>query len=249
MSQRFHALRSDTQACASARLPVESVAVAKTKRVVVVGTGDFARIARFYLEHDSSHPVVAHALSAALLDAGQFLGLPLVAFEELPALYPPDDHLLMIGIAYSRLNRNRREVFEAAKGMGYEMVTYVCSKAITWPDLDAGEGTFIFEANVIQPYVRIGKDTVLWSGNHIGHDSTIGDHIFIASHVVVSGNCRIGDNTFVGVNATIRDGMNIGENCVIGAGALVLDHVPDCSVLRGMATPPLPIESKNLSKI
>jgi sugar O-acyltransferase (sialic acid O-acetyltransferase NeuD family) len=223
--------------------------VTKAKRVVVVGTGDFARIARYYLEHDSPHPVVAHALSSALLDAREFLGLPLLAFEELPSAYPPDDHQLLIGIAYSRLNRNRREMFEAARAMGYEMVTYVCSKAVTWPDLDAGEGSFIFEANVIQPYVHIGRDTVLWSGNHIGHDSTIGNHIFIASHVVVSGNCRIGDNTFVGVNATIRDGMTIGQNCVIGAGALVLDHVADGSVLRGTATEPLPIDSGKLSKI
>jgi sugar O-acyltransferase (sialic acid O-acetyltransferase NeuD family) len=219
------------------------------KPVVVVGTGDFARIARYYLENDSAHGVVAHSLSASLLEAKEYLGLPLVAFEDLPRAYPPDGHLLLIGIAYSRLNRNRREMFEAAKRMGYEMVTYVCSKAITWPDLSVGEGSFIFEANVIQPYVRIGSDTVLWSGNHIGHDSTIGDHIFIASHVVVSGNCRVGDNTFIGVNATIRDGMSIGTNCVIGAGTLVLDHVSDGSVLRGAATEPLPIESGKLSKI
>ncbi|HEX7678432.1 MAG TPA: transferase, partial [Thermoanaerobaculia bacterium] len=53
------------------------------KPVVVVGVGDFARIARYYLEHDSEHPVVAHALSAALLETNEFIGLPLVAFEEL----------------------------------------------------------------------------------------------------------------------------------------------------------------------
>jgi sugar O-acyltransferase (sialic acid O-acetyltransferase NeuD family) len=221
----------------------------KNKPVVIVGTGDFARVARYYLEHDSEHPVVAHSLSASLLEAKEFLALPLAAFEELPSLYPPDDHLLLIGIAYSRLNRNRRQMFEAAKAMGYEMVTYVCSKAITWPDLDVGEGSFVFEANVIQPYVRIGKDTVLWSGNHIGHDSTLGDHIFLASHIVLSGNCRVGDNTFIGVNATIRDGMSIGADCVIGAGTLVLDHVPDGSVLRGTPAMPLPIDSGKLSKI
>src|SRR5207248_354027 len=65
---------------------------AEKKPVVVIGTGDFARIARYYIEHDSEHPVVAHALSASLLDANDFLGLPLVAFEELSQRYPPDDH-------------------------------------------------------------------------------------------------------------------------------------------------------------
>ena len=223
--------------------------MSQTKAVVVVGIGDFARIARYYIENDSEHRVVAHAVSASMLTEKEFHGLPLVSFEDLPRTHPPSEHLLQIGIAYSRINLNRRQMFEAGQAMGYDFLTYVCSKAITWPDLSVGAGSFVFEANVIQPFVKIGSDTVLWSGNHIGHDSTIGNHVFIASHVVVSGNCRVGDNTFIGVNATLRDGITIGANCVIGAGTLVLADVPDGSVLRGTATTPLPIESSKLSKI
>jgi sugar O-acyltransferase (sialic acid O-acetyltransferase NeuD family) len=217
--------------------------------VVIIGIGDFGRIARFYLDNDSPHRVVAHAVSADLLDRTEFLGLPVVALDDLPRTHPPDQFDVQLGIAYSRVNRNRREMFETAKRLGYRVMTYVCSKAITWPDLDAGEGAFIFEANVIQPYVHIGSNTVLWSGNHIGHDSTIGDHVFIASHVVVSGNCRVGDNTFIGVNATLRDGITIGANCVIGAGTLVLGDVPDGTILKGTASVPLPIDSASLHKI
>jgi sugar O-acyltransferase (sialic acid O-acetyltransferase NeuD family) len=217
--------------------------------VVIIGIGDFGRIARFYLEHDAKHRVVAHAVSAALLDRDEFLGLPVVALDDLPRTHPPAEFDVQIGIAYSRVNRNRQEMFETAKRLGYRVITYVCSKAITWNDLDAGEGAFIFEANVIQPYVKIGRNTVLWSGNHIGHDSTIGDHVFIASHVVVSGNCRVGNNTFIGVNATLRDGIAIGANCVIGAGTLILNDVPDGTIIKGAASSPLPIDSASLHKI
>lgn len=219
------------------------------KPVVVIGVGDFGRIARFYLEHDSAHRVVAHAVSADLRDADEFLGLPVHALDDLPRTHPPDEYDVQIGIAYSRVNANRRAMFETAKRLGYTVIKYVCSKAITWPDLTVGEGAFIFEANVIQPYVKIGRDTVLWSGNHIGHDSTIGDHVFIASHVVVSGNCHVGDNTFIGVNATLRDGITIGANCVIGAGTLVLGDVPDGTILKGTASVPLGIDSASLHKI
>lgn len=217
--------------------------------LVIIGIGDFGRIARFYLEQDSQHRVVAHAVSAGLREHDQFLGLPLVALEDLPRTHPPEEFDVQIGIAYSRVNRNRQEMFETAKSLGYRAVTYVCSKAITWNDLDAGEGAFIFEANVIQPYVRIGRNTVLWSGNHIGHDSTIGDHVFIASHVVVSGNCRVGNNTFIGVNATLRDGVTIGANCVIGAGTLILNDVPDGTIVKGAPSAALPIDSASLHKI
>ena len=170
-------------------------------------------------------------------------------FEEITEQYPPDEFGLFVAVAYSRVNRNRREIFETARALGYRMVGYVCSKATTWPDLKIGEGGFVFENNVIQPYVEIGENTVLWSGNHIGHDSRIGSHVFIASHAVVSGNCRIGDGTFIGVNATLRDGISVGAQCVIGAGALVLRDVPDGSVLRATATPIADIASTELKRI
>src|SRR5688572_26816870 len=59
---------------ASPRLPAlrlhhpGSEGIAMTaKPVVIIGIGDFGRIARFYLEYDSPHRVVAHAVSAAML--------------------------------------------------------------------------------------------------------------------------------------------------------------------------------------
>jgi sugar O-acyltransferase (sialic acid O-acetyltransferase NeuD family) len=219
------------------------------KKIVIFGTGDFARIAHYYLEHDSPHEVVAHALSSELITERTFLDVPVVPFEQITELYPPARFSLFIGVAYSKVNQNRRDVFASAKQLGYDVASYVCTKATTWPDLDIGEGTFIFENNVVQPYVKIGSNTVLWSGNHIGHDSILGDHIFIASHVVISGNCRVGDNTFIGVNATVRDGITIGRSCVIGAGALVMKNVADGAVLKATATEPAAIRSSDLRKI
>jgi sugar O-acyltransferase (sialic acid O-acetyltransferase NeuD family) len=217
--------------------------------VVVFGLGDFARMVDFYFRHDSDLRVVAHTVSASALTAREFLGVPVVPFEEITDRYPPADVDLFVAIAYSRVNRNRREIFTQARGLGYRMVSYVCSKTTTWPGLVIGEGSFVFENNVLQPYVEIGENTVLWSGNHIGHDSRIGSHVFLASHVVVSGNCRIGDGTFIGVNATLRDGVAVGSECVIGAGTLVLRDVPDGSVLRGTPTPVADVASEDLRRI
>jgi sugar O-acyltransferase (sialic acid O-acetyltransferase NeuD family) len=217
--------------------------------VVVFGLGDFARLANYYFRHDSPHRVVAHTVTSAALTSREFMGLPVVPFEELSDHYSPDTVDLFIAVGYSRVNRNRREIFTSARGRGYRMVTYVCSKATTWPDLHVGEGSFVFENNVIQPYVEIGENTVLWSGNHIGHDSRIGSHVFLASHVVVSGNCRIGDGTFIGVNATLRDGISVGAECVVGAGTLVLGDVPDHAVLKGAATPISGLASPRLRRI
>jgi sugar O-acyltransferase (sialic acid O-acetyltransferase NeuD family) len=219
------------------------------RRLVIFGVGDFGRIARYYLDADSPHEVVAFTASESQLEGDSFMGLPTVPFEEVETRYPPGEFQMFVAVAYSRVNRNRREIFEKAKALGYSMQTYVCSRATTWPDLTIGEGSFVFENNVIQPFVRVGSNTVLWSGNHIGHDSVVGDHVFIASHVVVSGNCRIGDNTFIGVNATLRDGITVGESCVIGAGVVLLKDAPSGSVYKAVGGEPSRITSGELRKI
>jgi sugar O-acyltransferase (sialic acid O-acetyltransferase NeuD family) len=219
------------------------------KRMIIFGLGDFARIAHFYFRHDSDWEVVAYSVTEEFRKEDRFMGVPVVPFEKLTSSHPPGEFAVFVGVAYSRINKARTEIFEKVRRLGYSTPAYVCSRATTWPDLDVGEGSFIFENNVIQPFVKIGSNTVLWSGNHIGHDSILGNNIFIASHVVISGNCRVGDNTFIGVNATVRDGITIGRECVIGAGALILKDAPDGAVYKGAATQPAEVTSEQLRKI
>jgi sugar O-acyltransferase (sialic acid O-acetyltransferase NeuD family) len=209
------------------------------KPVVIFGVGDFARIAHVYLTNDSPHEVAAFTVHEKYLPDGDLLGTPVVPFEKLFESHPPSDFTLLVAIGFSGVNRARRGVYEECKSLGYEFVTYVSSAAHLVADVEIGENTFVFEANVIQPFVRIGNDVVLWSGNHIGHDSTIGDHCFIASHVVVSGNVTIGESCFVGVNATFRDGVTVAPDCVIGAGALIMKDTEPGGVYAVRGTQPL----------
>jgi sugar O-acyltransferase (sialic acid O-acetyltransferase NeuD family) len=206
--------------------------------VVVFGTGDFARIAAVYLREDSEHDVVAFAVDDQYRDVDELLGLPVVPAEGLAESHPPDRYAALVAVGFSRVNRARAAVYDRMKGLGYELITYVHSSVRRFPETELGDNCFVFEENVLQPFVRIGNDVVLWSGNHIGHDSRIGDHTFIASHVVVSGNCTIGARCFIGVNATFRDGLTVGDDVVVGAGALLLRDAEAGSVYPGTATQP-----------
>jgi sugar O-acyltransferase (sialic acid O-acetyltransferase NeuD family) len=206
--------------------------------VVIFGAGDFARIAEVYLREDSPHEVVAFTVNRDYLESDELSGLPVVPFEELEQTHPPAEFAMLVAAGFSGVNRVRTDIFNQCKERGYELISYVCSKAIHYGgELEVGENTFVFEANVIQPGVTIGKNVVLWSGNHIGHDSTIEDHCFIASHAVVSGNVTIGHSCFVGVNATFRDGVTVAPRCVIGAGALIMKDTQEGEVyaVRGTA--------------
>jgi sugar O-acyltransferase (sialic acid O-acetyltransferase NeuD family) len=198
--------------------------------VIIFGAGDYARIAAAYLEKDSEHNVLGFTVDGKYLDRTELLGKPVMEFEKVIETHPPDRVRLLVAIGFSGLNQHRRSVYERCKELGYEFVTYINSRAYQWGNLKVGENTFIFEANVLQPFVTIGDNCVLWSGNHIGHDSTIADHCFIASHVVISGNCSIGHSCFIGVNATFRDGVKVAPRCLIGAGAVILKDTEEGDV-------------------
>jgi sugar O-acyltransferase (sialic acid O-acetyltransferase NeuD family) len=215
--------------------------------VVVFGLGDFARIARVYFEADSPHRVAAFTASERYLKGDEFEGLPVSAFETLTETHPPDRYAMFVAIGFSGVNSVRRSVYEECKARGYELISFVSSKASCWDGLVLGDNCFVFEDNVIQPNVRIGNDVILWSGNHIGHDSTIEDHVFIASHAVVSGNVTIGNSSFVGVNATFRDGITVAPKCVIGAAAVIMKDTVEGGVYSVRGTEPIEKKSWDLS--
>lgn len=202
------------------------------KKLIIFGTGDIAELAQFYFDNDSEYKVVAFTVDQAYLKSKFLNGLPVIAFETLHQDFAPSDYTLFIALSYSELNKLRKEKYLQAKSMGYQIASYVSSKASIF-NTTVGENCFILEDNTIQPFVTIGDNVTLWSGNHIGHHSVIGDHTFIASQVVISGGVNVGDRCFIGVNATLRDHISIGDECVIGAGVLLLSDAESKGVYLG----------------
>ena len=219
------------------------------KKIIIFGTSGFAEVAHFYFTNDSNYDVVAFTANKKFITKSKLFGLPVIPFEDLEKNYPPEEYDMFIAIVYTNVNKVREQIYNQAKSKGYDLVSYVNSKATFWGDLKIGENCFILENNVIQPFVKIGNDVIIWSGNHIGHHSVIEDHCFLASHVVISGNVTVGKYSFLGVNSTLRDGIKIGKECVIGAGAVILKNTKDKEVYTPIASKLLPISSDKLKHI
>lgn len=219
------------------------------KDLVIFGTGEIAAVADFYFTRDAGRRVCAFTVDAAFLTADAFQGRPVVPFEEVPELYPPDRFDLFVAVGYGGLNATRAGRVEAGRRLGYTLPSYVSRRAITFDDLSHGDNCLILENNVIQPFATLGSNVTLWSGNHIGHHARIGDDVFVASHAVVSGGVSVGRACFLGVNATIRDHVTIGERCVLGAGALVLEDLPAGSVVAPRASEVSRVPSYRLRRI
>jgi sugar O-acyltransferase (sialic acid O-acetyltransferase NeuD family) len=205
---------------------------AKERKLVIVGDSAFAEVACEYFSLDSQYEVAGFAVERAYLTRDIMLERPVVALEDVAARFPPSNHDVYVAIVYSQLNRLRTRLLQLTKNAGYHPISYVSPQAFVWNNVHMGQHCFIFEHNVVQPFVTLGDNVVLWSGNHIGHHSRVGDNVFISSHVAISGFCEIGANTFLGVNACVANNVTIGKDCWIGPGVVVSKDVEDGRILR-----------------
>jgi sugar O-acyltransferase (sialic acid O-acetyltransferase NeuD family) len=223
--------------------------MSKTRKLVIVGDSAFAQIAYEYFTWDSEYEVAGFSVEAPFLKQSELCGLPLVPFETLEHYFPPADHDVYAAVVYTQLNRLRARLSGTAKQKGYKLASYVSSKAFVWRNVRIGEHCFIFENNVVQPFVCLGNDVVLWSGNHIGHHSSIGDHCFVSSHVVVSGFVEVGKYCFLGVNTTLVNNIKIADDCWIGPAVVLTRDTKAGSLYKPVKAELSPISTYSYFKV
>ncbi|MGX9134401.1 acetyltransferase [Rummeliibacillus sp. JY-2-4R] len=203
------------------------------EKLIIVGAGELAEIAYEYFTYDSPYEIVAFTADKEYINRDKLYDLPVVPFGEVHLIYPATKYKAFVAIPYTNFNRLRMRFYYETKNKGYELVSYISSKAFVWKNVTIGENCFIFENNVLQHHVTVGNNVILWSGNHIGHRSIIKDNCFISSHAVIAGNCEIGENCFIGINSTFNDEITVGKDCFISSGALVIKNTEEGKIYKG----------------
>ena len=201
--------------------------MAEQKPVIIFGIGDVAEIVDFYFREDNAYNVAAFATSTnhyAQSGIREWLGRPVVSFDEVEKKYPPENYDMFVAVGYRDLNQFRAQIIKQAKDKGYDLVSYICSKATHWHDSVIGQNVLILENTLIQPFVTLQDGVFIGRGNSIGHHSLISSGAFIANHVVLCGQNKIGERSFIGSNATISDGINIAEDNMVGAHGFIKTH-------------------------
>jgi sugar O-acyltransferase (sialic acid O-acetyltransferase NeuD family) len=203
-------------------------------QVIIFGIKDLAELAYFYLKNDSKHDVVGFSVNKAYLPENRkYIGLPVFAFEEIENELPPAEHSFFAPMTHKGMNKDRERIYNEIKKKGYDLISYISSRATVFDNLVVGENCFILEDNTIQPFVTIGSNTILWSGNHIGHHTKIGSHVFITSQVVISGNCVIEPNCFIGINSALKENTVLGEATFVAMSTSITKNTEPYSVYSG----------------
>lgn len=191
------------------------------KRIVIFGVGALAKLAYFYFTHDQAYDIVAFSVHRQHLQTPLFLGLPVVAFEDLEHVYPPAGYGMFVAIGYKTM-RLRSRLYQAATDKGYRCVNYISQNAILYDHIELGDNNFIMPHVHLEPFVKIGHNNIFWSDSLVCHESTIGNHNFIAAKVQIGGLCTVGDLCFIGFDATLIQQVTLADESLIGAKSLIL---------------------------
>ena len=108
------------------------------KKVIIFGTGQFAKIIHQYLANDSDIEVVAFTANESYIKDDSFCGLPVVPFEKVESSYPSNEYQMFVAVGYSNLNKKRAGIFEQAKSKGYKLVSYIHPSVVVVGDFEFG---------------------------------------------------------------------------------------------------------------
>ena len=197
--------------------------------IYIFGTKETADMAGHYFETDSDQYIVKGFIEDNPLESN-FRNKPVISYEEAKKVLPPSEIDIFVPIIKNIL---RSEISARVKKDGYNLPSYISSKAIIWDKNAIGDNCFIQEFNNIQLGTKVGNNCIFWAGNHIGHHGNIGNNVFFTSHVVLSGKCEVEDFCYFGVNATIKDGLKISQGTMLGMGCSQTKNTEEWSLYLG----------------
>ncbi|MGZ6240242.1 MAG: hypothetical protein ACXWMF_10425, partial [Syntrophales bacterium] len=186
------------------------------KKTIIYGNGEYAHQVHQKLAEEEILDIVAFTADRQFMREDTFRGLPLVAFEDVDKMYPPDEFGMLVVIAFSMM-RNREIMFAKAKKRGYRLENFIASRAIIHNDLDIGENNIIHGGVYLGPFGRLGDNNVIRPNTYIGHGFKIHSHNYIAPGCNIGGECEIKGLSFIGIGSTVVDSTTIERETFIGA--------------------------------
>ena len=137
------------------------------KKVIIYGAG--AQTRQFLSEVDrwGGPEFAALTVDREYLLDDRLFGLPVVAYDELGLLYPPEQFDMLV-IGTPGRPKLREKMYLKAKEDGYSLINYIS------PDVYIGEKTVMGDNNIICSGTEIGYGGQLGSGNLIRQHVYIG---------------------------------------------------------------------------
>jgi len=191
------------------------------KPVIIWGTGGIAEELLLLIKEDNSRQIVAFCASREFCTENTFLGLPLIADDDLDRVYPPSECDIILTVGFKSMSEFRQYKFKDLKSRGYHIQNYIHKSAIVQESSVLGEGNIIMQGVVIGTKCRIGNSNIMLMGCNISHDIVIGNFCYFAPGVTLGGFVKSEDRCFFGLNSTIYPYVRLSWATLVGAGAII----------------------------
>jgi len=198
------------------------------KSTIIYGNGSMAKVLYSYMKHD--YNIVGFCVDKCCIKDDKFMGLPLVAFEEVEKTFLPKDCQMINSIGFVQMNELRKNRSLVAKSKGYELISYIDKSVKLHDDVEVGENCIILDLVSIHPGTKINAGTFISSNVSIGHDCNIGEYNWINSGVSIAGYADIGECGFWGVNSSCGNNVKIGSHNYISANTFISRKTNDNEV-------------------
>jgi sugar O-acyltransferase (sialic acid O-acetyltransferase NeuD family) len=207
-----------------------------TKRLILLGGGDFAREVIWLISELGDTPDWDFGgllddnpeRAASILISNSFEHRVLgKIFDYVPE--PRDRFVCAIGDPKSKLTVTNR-----IAGRGGQFVNLIHPTAAIGPGCVLGSGIIVCRYAVITTNVVIGDHVHINLAATCGHDAVIGGGCTLSAHCDVTGHAVLERGVFLGSHASVTPGVRVGEFAIVGAGSVAFRNVPPRQTILGV---------------
>ena len=80
------------------------------KSLIIIGTSNNSKLAKFYFDKDTDYNVVAFSVEQDFLTEDTFQNLPVLPLENLEETFPPSSHDAFVAVGYTKMNKNKKTI-------------------------------------------------------------------------------------------------------------------------------------------
>lgn len=192
------------------------------KKVIIYGSETLSKMLFYDAIGNNNFIIAAFTVDNDYLQGHELLGLPLVSFQEIHDLFPPDEYdMLALFNGYSRM-RDREKMYLKAKSTGYKLRNYISVRADIAPEIIMGDNNVIMGTTHIGFGGTMGNNNLIRQNVYLGHEFKLGNNNIITAGCNIGGHSEIENNCYIGLGVTVINHIKIEDESLIGAGSVVI---------------------------
>lgn len=201
-----------------------------TKRIVIVGSGGFAKEVYSYIKYDIENGFLRDVKVKGFVDKDeQSFALSGISEDYLGDEYSCQieaSDYFVVALGFNRDNIRKR-IIGVLEGRGAQFLRYVHSNSFVSVTATIEEGAIICPNCIVNSGAVIKKHSVLNIYSSVAHGCLLGAYSILSPYATLNGDVKTGCELFLGTQAAVLAGLTLGDRCRISAGVVLTKNIGD----------------------